>query len=1067
MTVERRIASILFADLVGFTTLSEDLDPEDIAELQDRYFALAQDAITCHGGRVEKFIGDAVVGAFGIPRAGDEDAASAVRAALAVVDAVTGLGQALGLAPGLLRLRVGISTGEVVATYGDAARTSWRLTGDVVNTAARLQSAAEPDTVLIGLDTQLAVHRRFWTKPAGSLTLKGKSEPVPAWIVIGSRETPEDTARSPTLGREDDLAVLDDAYTRAAGTLKHVLIIAPPGVGKTRLVEEFTTRHLDAGEMVWTSRVGTGPDSGYRVIAALLRAALGSSGDSTHHSDLATRIADGIPEPRDELAARHTTALLVGGTLDGDPEDLYSSWLAVLDRCAGPHPAIWVVEDLHLAGPDLLAFLAHVAATAPPAGAAGRLVIVTGRPAVLDAVPSGWPGWQVHYLEPLTYVAARQLINGLLGGATLPAGSRDEVLHAAGGNPLFVEELVRSWMLSGVLRRDDQGAWRFSREAGLGRLPSTVHGIYLGQLDALDEHERRLMTTGSVAGRTFPVRAIALLGAFEPAEPLRQLTRWGLLTGPHSGLIDEESYTYRHAVLRDVAYASLPRGDRAALHQSFARWIARTGSFTGVDELVGTHLAAAHDNVPALRANPRTRADLAREAARWLDRAADRLMTSAPQRTVDLLRRALELTPADDEDDLLRRQLAIAEALRRSGALEDAMNTFADAGALAALRSRPLATAALGYEDTLLASRLPRSRWGARGMDLLEAAAEQAEVTRRGELMAALGQARVHGDQPDYGAETLREALDLARAAGDSRVIARALLALRATQIGPKQLPDRLAGTAEIVDCAHAAGDIETEVEGTRLRMIDLLESGDRAGADEARAQAIVLIERLARPSHLWYPPMWRAMGALLSGDAEGEALVEQFRHNGERWGYRDVGQVYRAQMLHLHADRGTVEAALPLLESVRSEFPARWAPLLAYGYARVGRIDDARHELTVHGGNGFASIPRDLSWSYLAALCADAAAEIEDVTAARALLPLLRPWAGQAVVLGSGALCLGATSHFVGLLARTAGIFDEAATMLANAVRMNESLGAHAWADRSRQALRRTVVMSVGRAGG
>ena len=250
MRVERRVVTVLFADLVGFTSLSERLDPEDVAAIQDRYFALAHDALSDHHGRVEKYIGDAVFGAFGVPNASGQDAADAVAAGLAVVDAVAGLGTELGLAPGVLQVRVGLTTGAVVVTYGPGA--DWRLTGDPVNTAARLQSAAEPGSVLVDAPTALAVESAFDIAPAGALELKGKSEPVPAWFVRpradGDARPAGPGQRVPLVGRHRELALLGTALDETGPRRR--LVVAPPGVGKTRLVQEFAERATAAGRPV-------------------------------------------------------------------------------------------------------------------------------------------------------------------------------------------------------------------------------------------------------------------------------------------------------------------------------------------------------------------------------------------------------------------------------------------------------------------------------------------------------------------------------------------------------------------------------------------------------------------------------------------------------------------------------------------------------------------------------------------------------------------------------------------------------------------------------------------------
>jgi class 3 adenylate cyclase len=1095
----RRVLSILFADLVGFTELSERLDPEDVAAIQQEYFTRAHEAITRHRGNVEKYIGDAVVGSFGLPYAHDDDAEQAVRAGLAIVEALEQVTESLRLPAGALQVRVGVNTGEVITTplsgdaatgtatgtaTGEADATGYRITGDAVNVAARLQAQARPGTVLVGPETALAVEPSMVIESAGSLALKGKRAPIPVWHVVEPRSVPSRewalrALQSPTVGREDELRLLEQSWSLAANQPQTWLVTAPPGVGKTRLVTEFGARVGWSGSRVWTATVTAGSGSGYDAVAQLLRSALGPLADAPDaHDVLVARLArHGYDGPRARLGAEHALALVEGRRLEAEPAALHSSWVAVLDICgdalAAPDdapdpsagaPPVWVIEDLHHAGEDLLAWLRE-ALTRPYRR--DRMVVLTTRPSVAGREVAAMPGVCELQLTGLGDTEVVNLLDALLGSAVLPGATSAGIAEASGGNPLFVEELLRSWTHTGVLQPHPGGGWRFSGTDVSGALPTTVQSVYLGQVDGLPDMPRQVLHSGSIPGRTFPARALPDLDVPGPDPALRMLTDWGLLVGPHAHRVDDTSYTYRHGLLREVAYATLPRLERARLHLRFARWVQSLGSVHAADEVIGTHLESAYVNAPALVRtidDETTKEAVAEEAARRLESAAGEHLASAPQRAAQLLERALALTPTMAPQALSRR-LSLGEALRRSGRLEEAMSTFAVAGDAARAAARPddQAFAALRYEDALFASRLPRSRWGDAGQRLLTGAlaANRDDVDSRVRLLAALGRARAYAGELEAGATALTDAVALARGSGSASALAAAVLAQRATQTDPARLHERLAGLDIVINAAVREGDRETELEGSRLQLIDLLESGDVVGADRARRRAGELILELQQPLHLWYPAMWAAMRSLLTGDADAAALVEDFREEGTRWHYADVLRVHAVQALELHSLLGTPEHALPLLRQLKQEAPLRWAPVLAAGLARAGALVEARTELAAHAATDFRELPQDLSRTFCLALYAECADAVHDPAAGAALRRLLEPWEGHAVVLGAGALCLGAASHYLGLAARASGDLAGAVELFTAAVSMNESMHAAPAAERSRRELARTRAMT------
>ncbi len=875
-----------------------------------------------------------------------------------------------------------------------------------------------------------------------------------------------------TVGRERELRLLDRARAEATDRAQGVLLVAPPGVGKTRLVGEFRDRVVAAGGTVWTARLsyGTATSGPYQLVAQLLREALGPSHARASRDLLLGRLAGrGHTGPRAELSVEHTLALLDGTALDAAPADLWTSWTAILDASGGEEPPVWLLEDVHLATPDQHGFILH--ALGQP-HRRGRLVLMTARPAILGPEGDGPFGdVRVMYLGPLDEGDALRLVEALVGTGVLPGNVVEALADASGGNPLFIEEVLRSWVQSGTLT-PRPGGWEPTGPLGRPDIPTSIRTIYLGQLDDLPEVPRRVVEAGSVPGTTFPSRALPFLGVARAEAALDLLTEYGLLNGPHSTVVDPASYTYRHALLREAAYGTLARSSRARLHLRFAEWVGETLDLPTAAEMIGEHLAKAFEEAPALGsvvAEGVTRDVLRKDAAAWLERAGDVSMTAAPQRAVELMERALSFTSDEESGLAARRSLRLAEALRRSGRLEDAMRTFERAGALAEQADDDAvgAAAALGYENALFESRRPRQVWGEAGRRLLSNALGRVadEESVRNRLLAALGRAQVYGGLRERGEVSCRNAVEGARRSGDDGALAYALLSLRAAQSGPEHLGARLAQTDELLAAAERAGDLESELEGVRLQFVDLLEAGDVSRAFAAQERAASLIVTLRRPVYFWYPAMWHAMKALFEGEVHAaSALVEAFRDDGLRWHYRDVELVYATQILQLHLERGTPELALPTLRHVEEVSPGRFAIGLSLCLGQAGLRDEAAEYLAVDARHDFATLPRDLSLAYLLAQAAEAAAVVDDRAAAATLRRLLEPWEGHNVVLGSGAIALGAASHFIGLAARTAGDLHDAERHLRDAVGMNDAMGAVPAATRSRLELARTLVR-LGRA--
>ncbi len=693
--VERRIVTVLFADLVGFTPLSERLDPEDVATIQDAYFVAVRDTIGRYGGVLEKFIGDAAMAVFGVPVARDDDAERVVRAGLALIGAIEQLGAQLELEPGDLQLRVGINSGEVVhaADGPDAGR----VTGDTVNTAARLQTAAQPGTVLLGELTTLAVAEAIETVASEPIDLKGKAEPVRCAVAVAPRPQPSreqalGDLRAPMLGRDAELGHLRDLAEAAGREARaaRIVIVAPPGVGKSRLLTELAAA---APGTVLRARVRPQATAPFETVAQLVA--------SAPESDLRSALSRaGVTAERAVVIAQEVARLTGSGTGEAafTPGDLaverearFDAWLAAIEALS-PEAETWLVEDVHWAGADLLAFLDH-------AGRAttrhGRLVVATARPSLLEAAPA-WCETDRLDLPPLPAAEAGALVRALLGIA-LPERLVEAIVERSDGTPLFIEELLRTWASVGTLvRRGDR--WALAVEPDAVVLPPTVQAIYAAQLDDLPAGARLLARRGSVAGRRVPTGALDALDV-HTTDGLDVLRRRALLAGPVREPITGDAFAYRHALLRDAGYASLARAERARLHVAMARWLESVAGERAdvVAEAIAEHYASALESRPALASDDLpSRANLASAAAGWFERAAEgALRLAAHEAATRMFRRSIDLTDAEASLDLGRRRRRLGEVLAATADLDAGIGELT--AALEAAPDDPPSVAASAY----------------------------------------------------------------------------------------------------------------------------------------------------------------------------------------------------------------------------------------------------------------------------------------------------------------------------------------------------------------------------------
>jgi class 3 adenylate cyclase len=610
---ERKRVSVLFCDLVGFTSRSERLDIEDVRGVLDPYYARLRADLERYGGTVEKFIGDAVMALFGAPTAHEDDPERAVRAALSIRDTITDVNEQ---DPTLdLHVRIGVTTGEaLVVLDARPVEGEGMASGDVVNTAARLQAAAPVDGILVDATTFRATDRQIDYRPADPISAKGKAEPVPAWLAVRARASlGVDVVQAPStplVGRERELDLLEDALARVRDehAVQLVTLVGVPGMGKSRLVWELLqTVEAEPELTIWRQGrcLPYGEGVALWALGEIVKAQAGileTDPAEAAATKLDRAVADLLSDQREATWVQAQLRPLIGVgaavELGGDHRaEAFAAWRRFLEALAEQGPAVLVIEDLHWADEVLLDFLDHLVdwVTDVP-----LLVVCTARPELLARRPN-WAGGKLNAttiaLSPLTEADTARLVAALLDQALFPADTQAALLARAGGNPLYAEEYVRMLADRGFLRRAG-GTWRLEQADELP-LPESVQGIIAARLDALAAGEKTLLQDAAVLGKIGWLGALATLGDTQVVvleERLHGLERKEFLRRERrSQVAGERQYAFRHVLVRDVTYSQLPRAARADKHRRAARWLEALAPDRAEDraELLAHHWQAA------------------------------------------------------------------------------------------------------------------------------------------------------------------------------------------------------------------------------------------------------------------------------------------------------------------------------------------------------------------------------------------------------------------------------------------------------------------------------------------
>ena len=855
---ERKVVTVLFADLVGFTSRAEQMDPEDVRALLAPYHQRLRGELERFGGTVEKFIGDAVVALFGAPVAHEDDPERAVRAALAIRDWVRE-------EEAELQLRIAVNTGEALIALGARPEAGEGMaSGDVVNTTARLQSAAPVNGVLVGEATWRSTRDRIEYAEHEPVSAKGKTEPITVWEAVQAKSRLgmdlEQRVLTPLVGRERELAALSDAFDRAVGQREPQLVtlVGVPGIGKSRLVAELFQRIEEMTDLVWWRQGRTlpyGSGVSFWAVGEIVKAQAGINENDPPKvaaGKLRVSVEEVVEMDQRDWVRRHVETLL--GLSDDaalDRQEAFAAWRTYFEGLAEQHPLVLVVEDLHWADDGLLDFVDHLADWA---SGVPLLVLASARPELLDRRPD-WGGGKLNSttlaLSPLDDADAARVISAVLDRTLMPAETQAALLEQAGGNPLYAEQFARLFLERGDLA-----------------VPENVQGIIAGRIDGLAEDEKRLLQDAAVLGKVFWSGGV---GGDDGDATLHALERKGFIRRERrSAVAGETEYAFRHVLVREVAYGQIPRAARADRHIASLEWIESLGRADDHAELIAHHYAAALELREAAGGEAsddfRVRARLAFRRAG--DRAAA-LNAFAP--AADHYAAALALWPVEDADHA-RVQYELGHAQFTSGRTD----------------GRELVAAA----EELLA------------VDALAAAT----------AFSVAGEAAWHRGDTDETDSLLDRALGLVEPLPDSeakawilsRVSRRAMLsARRKSAIEYGQRAVELATVLDLPEVrAHALNNMGAAQQG-KPEAIPLLE------------ESVELSSRLNSPEeargHHNLGVCWYMLGDVRKALAELEAAVS----SGERFGLAPLVRFSRTQVPGYYFRVGRWDDAIELANAV------------------------------------------------------------------------------------------------------------------------------------------------------
>ena len=666
--LERRLVSVLFCDLVGFTSFSESRDHEQVRETLGYYFDEAKEIVNRYGGTVNKFIGDAVMATWGSPIAHEDDAERAVRAALDVVDAVAIIGEKIGEPE--LKLRAGVLTGHAAVNPG--AESEGMVIGDMVNTASRIQSIADPGTVLVGESTYLASKLSISFEAAGEVNLKGKEEPVTVWralrVIAGVQGREKSTGiEAPFVGRDGELRTLKELLhaTQMEGRPRLVSIGGIAGVGKSRLIDEMS-RYVDGlkDEFFWHQ--GRCPSYGdgitFWALAEMVRTRAGiaeDEDDTAYRAKLSAALDTLRLEPKERPWIEAALSSLIGleAASEEAQESMFPAWRTFYERIAEQDPVVMVFQDLQWADDGTIAFIEHMLEWTR---SSPILIVTLFRPDFLERKPTwgvGQRNFASIHLDPLSDESMSQLLDGVV--ADFPADVKARIVERAAGVPLYAVEMVRAMVDRGQLVEHD-GRFRVAGELADIEVPDTLHALIAARLDGLAPEERAIVQQASVLGQTFTIQSLAALadrGEIELTAVLKDLSRRELMYLDVDPMSPERGqYGFVQGMIREVAYSTIAHKNRLALHVTAARYFEDLQEID-LASVVSSHYHAAYE----LATDPNEAQQLADKALNTLVDAADRAASlGSHEQALTQLSKALDLATDERSTEIRQRAAAMA-----------------------------------------------------------------------------------------------------------------------------------------------------------------------------------------------------------------------------------------------------------------------------------------------------------------------------------------------------------------------------------------------------------------------
>ena len=1057
---ERKLVTVLFTDIAGYTALSAQLGEEAMFALMDELYEVFIHEVHRYEGTVNELTGDGIVAFFGAPLAVEQAPQRAVRAALALQHATVRFSQRLQQEHGQrLQLRVGINTGPViVGTVGNNLRMDYKAVGNTVNLAARMEQTAAPDTIRMSEHTYKLVEGYVDCADLGLVGLKGIATKVRAYQVLGERGAPAriDVARergfTHLVGRQRELDLLRHYFEQAkAGRGQAASIIGDAGLGKSRLLHECR-QCLEGEDLTWLEGRchPYGMALAYLPLVELLKQYFrigvnDGDDDIRRHVDhglaalhldpkatapyllhlLATGIDAGLPSGMSPEAIKHHTF-----------ETLRDIALAL----SAQSPLVLSFEDLHWADhttTEVLTFLLdHLAG-------ASILLVCTYRPDFATT----WSRKSYHHVISLTRLApqeSHQMLMALLGTPHIQDDLAQLVLDKAEGVPFFVEELVKSLCETETIERHE-GQWRLTAGTRAVQVPETVDELLMARIDRLPEGAKSLLQLGAVIGREFPgelLRELSGMDEWALTSQLAALTEAELLYA--RGVPPQTAYVFKHAFTQEAAYSSLLSARRRALHHRVAVTL----------EALFPDRLAEHYGQLAYHYIESAQDEALDKAINYAVKAGDRNMAllayAEAVRFYQMALEALERLEHVDEAQRRRLLLLLGGAQRKSGEHAQALDTLQRAADSAKQQgaSEDLARAAIEFELATWNGRLSMKS-AVRLLQEVLSGLDEGNQSLLARILSSLARALLFTGAVEQAATYAQQSVDVARCAGDPGVLSFSLHVLLQFSWEPEETEERLARATEMLQLAEVADDQELASNAHGWRLISLLQIGDVQAADDDLSAYGETAEQLQEPSYFYYLMAYRTMRALLGGHfAEAEQLALRAFTLGQQLETDGVDGIFGLFMFSLRREQGRLKEVEPALKHFMKQHGANsaWRPGLALIYSDLGHEREARREFEHLARHDFADLPRDFLWVGCIVYLTEVCAYLGDAARASTLYQLLLPYDGRAVFVGGQVACYGAASRYLGMLAATMAHWQVAEEHFEDALTMNANMGARPW---------------------